>query len=123
MIGWIYSVVGIWTGVTRGAQKSLEAPKTIVDTSNRFRAVSDVVCDDFMQFERHTDVKQVPSRLAAPSQVPLMPAHGHPAAKPDRAPAYGIGRSGLPPRWLHFCEAGHVSLVGSGDWPCPGGFV
>ena len=37
--------------------------------SNRFRVVSDVVGDDFMQFGRRTDVKQVPSRLAAPHEA------------------------------------------------------
>ena len=66
----------------------------VLDTSNRCRVVSDVVGDDSMQFGRRTDVKQAPSRLAAPSQVAMMPAHGHPAAQPDRAPASGIARSG-----------------------------
>ena len=46
MIGWIYSdpeSVDFWTGVMRDEQKILEANKTVVDTSNRFRVVSDVV--------------------------------------------------------------------------------
>ena len=66
MIAWFYSVARIWTGVTTSDQQILEGTKTIVDTSNRFRVVSDVVCDDFMQYENLLDVEQVPSRLAAP---------------------------------------------------------
>ena len=42
-------------------------------TSNRFRVVTDVVYDDFMQWERPLGVARVPWRLAAPphdSHVP-----------------------------------------------------
>ena len=55
--------------VTRGKQKKIEVHKTIVDTSNRFRVVGDVVCDDFMQFGRLLVAERVPSRLARPSHV------------------------------------------------------
>ena len=66
MIGWFYSVAGFASLVTRGWQKKLEGGKTVVDASNRFRVVSNVVCDDFMIFGDSLSVKQVPSRLAAP---------------------------------------------------------
>ena len=56
--------------MTRGHQKILVATKTIVGTSNRFRVVTDVVYDDFMQWERPLGVTRVPSRLAAPPHVP-----------------------------------------------------
>ena len=52
MVGWIYSdpiAIDFVTAVTAGVQKILEAGKTVVDASNRFRVVTDVVCDDFMQ--------------------------------------------------------------------------
>ena len=48
MIGWIYSVAGFATLVTAG-QKILEAGKTVVVTSYRFRVVTDVVYDEFMK--------------------------------------------------------------------------
>ena len=46
MIDWIYSDsirTGFRTGVTRDDQKFLGATKTIADSSNRFRVVSNVV--------------------------------------------------------------------------------
>ena len=46
----------------------LEGAKTIVGTSNRFRVVTDVGYDDFMQWERPMGVARVPS-LAAPLPV------------------------------------------------------
>ena len=52
MIGWIYSDppgVDFRTAVTAGGQNFLEGGKTVVVASNRFRVVTDVVCDDFMQ--------------------------------------------------------------------------
>ena len=70
MIGWIYSVAGFYRGVTAAYQKKSEGTKTVVDTSNHFRIVSNVVCDDFMQLERLLGAEQVPSRLAAPPRVP-----------------------------------------------------
>ena len=101
MIDWFYSdprTAGFVTGVTRGRQKILEGAKTIVDTSNRFRVVRDVVCDDFMQFESLLDVKQVRSRLAAacgasPSASLSIPVrgHGHPAA--SRAPSQEVAKT------------------------------
>ena len=69
MIDWIYSDpvrTGLRSGVTRGCQKFLEGAKTIVDASNRFRVVSNVVCDDFVQSGKLLGVERVPSRLAAP---------------------------------------------------------
>ena len=68
MIGWIYSDslhTGFVTGVTLGDQKILEGAKTIAGASNRPRVVSNVMCDDFMQWERPLGVARVPSRLAA----------------------------------------------------------
>ena len=65
MIGWFYSDpvrIGFRTGVTTPHQKYLEGTKTIPNASNRCRDVRDVVCDDFMQFGKRTDAKQVPSR-------------------------------------------------------------
>ena len=70
MIDWMYSVAGIWTGVTYDVQKFSVGSKTIVDTSNRFRVVSNIMCDDFMHLLRPLGAKQVPSRLAAPPRVP-----------------------------------------------------
>ena len=70
MIGWFYSVSWRVSGVTRGGQKILEGGKTILDTSNRFRVVTDVVCDDFMHSLRPLGAERVPSRLAAPPRVP-----------------------------------------------------
>ena len=72
MIAWFYSVARIPTGVTTSDQFFLEGTKTIVDTSNRFRVVGDVVCDDFMQFGRLLGAERVPARLAAPPRVPWM---------------------------------------------------
>ena len=69
MIGWIYSDsvgVGSRTVVTAGRQK-IEGAKTIVGASNRPRVLTDVPCDDFMQWERPLGVERVPSRLAATS--------------------------------------------------------
>ena len=83
MISWIYSDpvrFGFWTGVRFDVQKFLVTSKTIVNASNRFRVVSNVVCDDLMQFgslPEYPDIKQVPSRLVEQSQVPPTPAHGH----------------------------------------------
>ena len=70
MIGWIYSVAGSWRVVTLSYQKFSEGTKTIVDTSNRSRVVSNVVCDDFMQLERPLGAERVPSRLAVLPQAP-----------------------------------------------------
>ena len=61
MIGWSYSDpvrMGLATGVTRGLQTILEGAKTIVGTSIRFRVVTDVVYDDFMQWERPLGVER-----------------------------------------------------------------
>ena len=83
MIGWIYSVAGARSGVTRGRQKFIEGAKTIVDASNRFRVVSNVVCDDFVQSGKLLGVERVPSRLAAPrgtSPSSLVHRRGHPAS-------------------------------------------
>ena len=76
MIGWIYSDphwIGLATGVTRGGQKFWEGGKTIVGSSNRFRAVTDVGCDDFMQSGRLLGVARLPSRLAIDSTSQQMP--------------------------------------------------
>ena len=65
-------------------QKNLEGTKTIVDTSNRFRVVGDVVCDDFMQFGRLLGAERVPARLAAPHEASpsfRSRGHGEPAAR------------------------------------------
>ena len=67
MIDRFYSVAGFWTGVTNDVQKFLLTSKTIVNASNRFRVVSNVVCGDFMQFGSLPDIKQVPSRLVEQS--------------------------------------------------------
>ena len=58
------------TGVTTSYQKFSEGTKTIQDTSNRFRVVSNVMCDDFMQLESPLGAEQVPYGLAAPPRVP-----------------------------------------------------
>ena len=42
--------------------KILEEAKTIVELSNRFRIDGNIMCDDFMQFERPLGVQQVPAR-------------------------------------------------------------
>ena len=63
MIGGIYSDsvgVGSRTVVTAGRQFFLEGAKTIVDTSNRFRVVTDIMYDDFVQFEKFLDVVRQP---------------------------------------------------------------
>ena len=94
MIGWIYSDpvrIGLATGVTRGYQNFLEGTKTIVGTSNRFRVVTDVAYDDFMQLERPLGVARVPSRLAAPLPVPVIKKRER-----VRTSAYRTARSGLP---------------------------
>ena len=86
MIGWIYSDpigAGSWRVVTLSYQKISEGTKTIVDTSNRCRVVSNVVCDDFMQLERPLGAEQLPSRLAAPcgaSPSTRVRGHSHPAS-------------------------------------------
>ena len=41
-------------------------------TSNRFRVVTDVVCDDFMHSLRPLGSLASPSRVAAPRRVPWM---------------------------------------------------
>ena len=72
MIGWIYSDsvgVGSRTVVTAGRQKKLEGAKTIVDTSNRFRVVTDIMYDDFVQFEKSLVTERVPSCLATSPHV------------------------------------------------------
>ena len=66
MIAWIYSVACTDRAVTTSYQKISEATKTIVGTSNHFRDVANVVCDDFMDFGDSLGAKQVPARLAAP---------------------------------------------------------
>ena len=66
MIAWIYSdpeIVDFRTVVTPGGQKFLEGGKTIVVLSNRFRVDGNVMCDDFMQFERPLGAEQVSARL------------------------------------------------------------
>ena len=63
MIGWIYSDpdrIGLVSGVRRGGQKIVQVGKTVVGTSNRFRVVTDVVYDNFMQCERLLGVSRVP---------------------------------------------------------------
>ena len=65
MIDWFYSVAGFWTGVTNDVQKFLVTSKTIANASNRFRVVSNVVCDDFMQFGEPLGDEQVAARLGA----------------------------------------------------------
>ena len=77
-------IVGFDTGVRRGHQKILEGTKTIVGVSNRFRVVTDVMYDDFMQFGKPLGVKQVPAPLAAPpgaSPSFRLRGRGHPAAR------------------------------------------
>ena len=83
MIGRIYSVARLATGGTRGGQNILEGAKTIVGTSNRFRVVTDVVYDDFMQWERPLGVARVPSRLSATRRASSSSQvrDGHPAAR------------------------------------------
>ena len=84
MIDWIYSDpvrIGFVSGVTRGCQKFVEGAKTIVGASNRFRVVTDVVYDDFMQLERPLGVERVPSRLAELVAPPAVREHAHPAAE------------------------------------------
>ena len=68
----------------------MEHTKTIVDPSTRFRVVSDVVRDGFMQFESLLDGKQVPSGLTEPSRVLPTPADGHRVVKRAQAPAYRV---------------------------------
>ena len=91
MIGWIYSDsvgVGSRTVVTAGRQKKIEGAKTTVDTSNRFRVVTDIMYDDFVQFEKSLDVVRHPPRLVAPLGASLtirVRGHGHLAA--SRGPA------------------------------------
>ena len=75
MIDWFYSdprIVDFVTGVTRAYQKKSEPTKTILDTSNRSRIVTDVVGDDFMHSERPLSAKQVHPCLAAPPHLPWM---------------------------------------------------
>ena len=43
--------------------------KTIVELPNRFRVDGNIMCDDFMQFERPLGVERAPLRLAAPHRV------------------------------------------------------
>ena len=69
MIAWIYSDPegpGFDRGVRTSYQNFLEGTKTVVDASNHFRDVSNVVRDDFMVFGDSLGVKQVPARLTAP---------------------------------------------------------
>ena len=95
MIGWIYSVARLATVVIRGRQKFWEGAKTIVGCSNRFRVVTDVGYDDFMQWERPLGVARVPSRLAATRRAPRAAGGGHPAH--SRQDARGLsGRGGRP---------------------------
>ena len=73
MIGWIYSDpvrIGFDRAVTTSDQNFYEATKTIVDTSNRFRDVSNAVRDEFMDFGDSLGAKQVHARLAAPRGAP-----------------------------------------------------
>ena len=81
MIGWIYSVSWLRSGVTRGGQKLLEGAKTIVDTSYCLRVVTEIVGDDFMQFERHLSIAGVPTRLAATRGIPRVPVDGQRASE------------------------------------------
>ena len=74
MIDWIYSVAGFWTGVTTLYQNFSQRTKTVLVTSNRFRVVSNIMCDDFMQFGKPLGPEQVPPRLAAPPGVSRTPA-------------------------------------------------
>ena len=91
MIGWIYSDpvrIGFASGVRRDYQKMLEATKTIVGASNRSRIVTDIMYDDFVQFEKSLDVVRHPPRLVAPLGASLtirVRGHGHLAA--SRGPA------------------------------------
>ena len=66
MIDWIYSVAGFWTGVRTLYQKFSQRTKTVLVTSNRFRVVSNIMYDGFVQFGKPVGPEQVPSRLAAP---------------------------------------------------------
>ena len=97
MIDWIYCDpvrTGSRSGVTRGYQKFLEGTKTIVDASNRFRVVSNVVCDDFVQSGKLLGVERVPSRLAATrgaSPSSQVREHGHPAAGLE--PSHEVAKS------------------------------
>ena len=50
-----------WRLALREGTKKIEGTKTIVDTYNRFRVVTDVAYDDFMQLERPLGVERVPS--------------------------------------------------------------
>ena len=91
MIDLFYSdprIAGFDTGVRRGHQIFLKGTKTIVGVSNRFRVVTDVMYDDFMQFQKSLDVVRHPPRLVAPLGASLtirVRGHGHLAA--SRGPA------------------------------------
>ena len=86
MIAWIYSdpvPYGFDRAVTTSYQKFSEATKTIVGTSNHFRDVANVVCDDFMDFGDSLGAKQVPARLVAPRGAPLAPRNASSSLVPD----------------------------------------
>ena len=97
MIDWFYSDpvrVGFWTGVTNDVQKFLVTSKTIANASNRFRVVSNVVCDDFMQFGEPLGDEQVPARLGATrdaSPTIRVRQRGHPAA--SLGPSHEVAKS------------------------------
>ena len=113
MIGWIYSVAPLATGVTRGCQKKVEGAKTIAGTSNRFRVLTEVAYDDFMQLERPLGVTRVPSRLAAPPRASpssqtarLEPSHQVPKCF-GKSPSRKIcskSRSGSPERVVRLAD-------------------
>ena len=63
-------------------------------TSNRFRVVTEVVYDDFMQLERPLGVERVPSRLVATrgaSPSNQVREHGHPGAGLE--PSHEVAKS------------------------------
>ena len=65
-----------------------------MDASNRSRIVTDIMYDDFMQWERPLGVERVPSRLAATrgaSPSSQVPEHGHPAARLE--PSHEVAKS------------------------------
>ena len=68
--------------------------KNIVGASNRSRVVTDIMYDDFMQWERPLGVYQVPSRLAATrdaSPSSQIREHGHPGAGLE--PSHEVAKS------------------------------
>ena len=90
MIDWIYSDpvrIGFASGVTRDYQNFLEATKKIVDTSKRFRVVTDVAYNGFYE------MRETPACRASPL-APCDASASHRAAKRARPSAHWIARSG-----------------------------